>query len=171
MDEELKRIRKQNRRMWIMLILLTLLILGSTVLLYKDNPKSINYVTQTASAPVDYSKIFSYLQRQLSAIPAPQNGINGSPGAAGAPGALGLAGITGATGATGNTGTQGATGANSSVPGPVGPAGSDGQNGVDGRTPVFQCNPTTHDYEMQYVGDEDWTIIQPNSKTCYSENE
>lgn len=105
----------------------------------------------------------------------PKNGAQGNKGDMGEAGLTvqgpkgdtgtqGIQGIAGVQGAQGFQGAQGQTGAT----GPQGAKGDPGQPGQPGREVEFRCDPDTHDYEYRYVGDEGWTIIQPDSNTCKS---
>lgn len=153
MEGELARIRKYNRRVFIALFLLTLLVVAGIVITAteKKSPVVQNYIGQQGRSgndghsiegpqgPTGYTPVkgIDYFDGKDSTIPGP----------------------------------QGSTGPVSIVPGPVGPAGESiqgppGDNGQDGKNPEFRCHNSN--YQWNYVGDEDWITLQKNSLACQS---
>lgn len=146
MEEELREIRKHNRRIMIALILIVLLGAVSIALTMFTKPAPIvkNYIGQQGKPGLS-----------VKGDPGVQ-GTQGLQGLQGEPGIQGVAGVAGPKGDTGATGAQG-------IQGDQGPAG---EKGADGRTPEYRCNPKNHNYEWRYVGDDNWQVLQKNSKTC-----
>lgn len=163
-EEQFRKIQRQNRRLFIVLIVTVMILFTLLGLAYLNKTPTIikNFVGQQGpkgdTTQVDYSAINTAIDSKVSSLPIP---LNGALGPIGSPGPAGVSTI----------GPTGPTGPGSMVPGPAsvvpGPKGAKGDKGQDGLTPIFQCDPITHNYEMQYTGAEDWTIIQADSKVCY----
>jgi len=101
--------------------------------------------------------------------PAGLKGDKGDTGPQGPQGFPGPKGDKGDQGNIGNTGSsiQGPPGATGAT-GPQGPQGEQGEPGQDGREVEFRCNPDNDNYEYRYVGDDNWRIIERDSKACKS---
>lgn len=151
MDNDLK---KHLRIIWLIIGLVALLLFLDGAIVYFHKTPPPKYVTIQGPAGRDGQSI---------------QGPIGPQGATGLPGVQGLPGATGAQGPQGIQGAQGIQG----IQGPQGNPGVQGPPGDPG-TPApqteFRCDPTNHNYEYRHTGDENWTIIQKNSLTCYSAN-
>lgn len=161
--DELERIRRQNRKFFLVLsFFIALILLGLVLSYFRPTPTTVkNYVGKNGvngqDAKVDYSVLFSLIDNRIAALPTPRDGKDGAPGAPSTvPGPKGN-----------DSTTPGPVGADSTVPGPT---GNTGEQGAPGRSPEFQCDSNTHNYQWRYAGDEDWKVLQPNSKAC-TENE
>lgn len=158
-DEKYRKIQRQNRIVQIILVIIMLLILVGVALTYfaQTPPQVKNYIGERGAKgdteKIDYDRINNYIDVVVSGMPKPQNGKDST-----------VAGPQGAASTV--PGPAGLNGLDSIIPGPIGTSGS---SGADGKTLDVRCNPETHDYEKQYVGDEDWQVIQKNSKVCYEE--
>lgn len=161
MEPDLKKTRRHNAYVLGVVLILSLLCLLGIVLTYlaKPVPTINNYVGKPG---------------------APGLSVTGPQGPSGIQGVSGLS-VQGPTGPQGSQGIAGANASDAQVVGAVssylqtnppaagaqgdqGPTGDPGQNGRD---PEFRCNPSNHDYEWRYVGDEDWQTLQKNSRACY----
>lgn len=144
MDDELKKIKKYNRRIWILLSLLVILVMFGIVLAYfHDKPQIVNnYTSQQGKAG--------------ESIIGPQ-GISGYSPIKGVDYFDGAKGETGSHGIQGEQGIQGDQG----VKGDKGDIGEVGPQGRIGRTAFSRVNQETGQSECRYAGDEAW---QPESE-------
>lgn len=151
MENELDRIRKHNRRIFVALFLLALLVIAGVIITAseKKTPVIQNYVGQPGQAGQPGDTITG---PQGPAGYTPVKGLDYSDGAQGPKGDTGVSGPQGTTGATGESGQ--------SIQGPP------GDTGPAGKSPEFRCH--NGNYQWRYVGDDDWQNLQKNSLACQS---
>jgi hypothetical protein len=153
--DELKKIRRHNRVIWIVVILLILLNVGGLALVYLKKPKTSPSFTTIQGTP-------GVMGQSITGA----SGIQGEQGVQGISGPKGDTGDQGVSGPLGTTGVQGPVGpAGPQGPqGDTGPTGAPGDPGPAGQTPEFRCH--NGDYQWRYVGDTSWQILKKNSAAC-----
>lgn len=157
MDEELKKIRRHNRIVWLLLSFLILLVVTSMAITY-SSPKTDtvnNYVGQDGkdglSAEVDYQKVTNYINQAVLSLPKAKDGTDGKDG----------------IDATVDYGLLYAyvDARIAALPKPVdGVSGIDGADGEPGKTPEVAC--LNGDYVTRYPGDDAWRVLQESSAAC-----
>lgn len=156
MDKDVEEsIRRHNRAIWLVLILLLLLTCIGVALSLMAKPTVVkNYIGKQGAPGIS-----------VIGPEGPQGlqGIQGLQGEQGPPGPGPTASqIADAVAAylQGNPPPAGPQG----PPGIQGDQGATGATGQDGKSPEFRCY--NGDYQWRYVGDEDWQTLQEKSKAC-----
>lgn len=158
MDDQLRKIRRHNRIVLIILAVLGLLLAISLIQTLKAPKVSTitNNIVGKKGDPgrVDYDTIYNFIDNRLASYPIPQDGRDGRdstvPGQKGDKGDPGL----NATPAQIQAAVEAYCTAHNNC------AGAQGDRGSTGRTVFIRTNPETGKQECQYAGDETWQPIE-----------